>query len=652
MEGSVIEHGSRTRLARRIVRALAWFLVLVGPAGSVGAQSFPPPSGAPSHPSSPSPAQPSQQPAPPPGQPHQPAPPPAPPSPPPAPPPAPSLPGPFVPPPGAPPQVLPPQKVVEVVVRGNDHIPTDRVLAVVSTKVNDPLNEDKLRNDVQAILGLGFFADALVRVEPVPEGARVVFLVVENPVITAVELKGNTVVSSDDIVRTLGVPLGEVLNTVTMRSGARAVEKLYQDRGYVLAHVSDLSVNDQGVLTLTMSEGRIEAVKIEGLHKTKDYVVRRELMFKPGDVFNANDVNASLKRLFQLQYFSDVKAQPGPGTEPDTVDVTIQVTEQRTAALSLGVGYATVTGIQGLIGVRDSDFGGNGQTISAQYNSTAFYGNNFVLAFHEPYFEGSRTAFDIQGFNQTTIPTDYSLGFSNQFQYNMYQQGGSFSFTQPLDSIYSLTYGAKTVTTTFGLPSIGTPPPAGFVFTPGTVNALLLGGARDTRNDPVSPTAGDRIELTTELAFQVLGGDFGLQKYDLDFSHFIPAGGETTFATHLHLGWGSEALPIQEQYYLGGQNTLRGYAFGRFRGDEMVLATEEYRFPLSNIGLFQHFTGVQTILFVDAGDTEPFGSGLSFNFKMDYGLGIGVKTGIGQFRIDYGVSPEGSQLWISTGALF
>jgi outer membrane protein assembly factor BamA len=84
----------------------------------------------------------------------------------------------------------------------------------------------------------------------------------------------------------------------------------------------------------------------------------------------------------------------------------------------------------------------------------------------------------------------------------------------------------------------------------------------------------------------------------------------------------------------------------------MVVVTGEYRFPLSNIGLFQHFTGITAVLFADAGDTEPFGSGLSFNLKTDYGIGMAVKTPIGQFRLDYGISPEGSQLWISTGALF
>ncbi len=621
MEGRVLVHTSRMHMVRAVLGGLVCGFLLIGSAAGLGAQPPTPPSGQPSQP--PSPPSPEQ---------------------------------PFVPTPGVPPQTLPPQKVAEVTTRGNEHIPTDRILEVVSTKVNDPLNEEKLRNDVQAILSLGDFADVLVRVEPVPEGVRVVFLVVENPVVTGMEIKGNTVVPTPEITEALGVSTGQVLNTVTMRNGARAVEKLYQDHGYVLARVADVSVDANGVLAVTVAEGKIEAINIEGLQKTKDYVVRRELSFKPGDVFNSNAVNASLRRLFQLQYFSDVRAQPGTGTQPDTVDVTLFVTEQRTAVVSLGGGFSTVTGIQGLIAVRETDLGGNGQVVGAQYNSTALNGNNFAFSFHEPFFLGSRTAFDAQGFNQTTIPTDFcfpscSAGLSSAFQYNMLQSGGSATFTQPLDAVHSLSYGGKSVSTAFGAPTFGTPPPLGFAFTPGTVNAVLLGAVQDTRNDPTFPTDGDRIELTTELALQTLGGSFTFQKYELDYTRAFPSGPNAAIVGHAHVGAGSGAFPIQEQFYLGSQTSLRGYVQGRFRGDEMVLMTGEYRFPLSSLPFLSSFTGITAILFVDAGDAEPFGS-TSFTLKSDYGLGLAVKTAIGLFRIDYGISNEGSQLWISTGGFF
>jgi outer membrane protein insertion porin family len=606
----------------------------------------------PQSPSTPAPTPPAQTPSQPPAQPAPGAPPAQAPIQPPSPPQPPTLtpPSPFVPQPGTPPPGLPPQKVAEVVVRGNEKIPTDQILAVISTKVPDPLNEEKLRNDVQAILNLGVFQDAVVRLEPVPDGVRVVFVVVENPVIEKIEVKGNTVIPTDDVLKALGVQTGVTLNTGTMRAGVRAVEKLFQDKGYVLAHVADVNVSPEGVLTLQISEGRIEAIKIEGLEKTHDYVVRRELQFKPGDVFNVNAVNASLKRLFGLQFFSDVKASPEPGPTPDTVNVVVSVTEQRTAAVSFGVGYSNQTGIEGFVGLRDTNFGGNGQAVSLQYSQTALYGQSFGLSFHEPYFLRSRTALDLQLFDTTTIPTDYTFGTQNTFNYNLVQIGGFVSFTTPLNAINTVNYGFKAVNSTFGNPSVGTNPPAGFVFTPGQVNALILGVIQDTRNDILNPTSGERLSLAGSFAFQVLGGTFQFQKYELDFQHFLPLSADSTILGHAHLGYSGTALPIQEQFYLGGQQSLRGYNTGRFRGDELALLQVEYRFALSSLPLLQSFQGITAILFVDAGDTQPAG-GTAWNIKPDVGVGIQVKTPVGPFRLDYGISAEGSQFWISSGAL-
>jgi len=608
------------------------------PSAPLTAQQNPTPIPPATQPGQPQPAQPPQ-PTPPPTQPAQPG------------QQVPPAPSPFQPIPGAPPQTLPPQKVLDVVVRGNDHVPTEKVLSVVSTQPGDPLNEDRLRSDVQAILGLGLFADAVLRLEPAPNGVTVVFIVAENPVVTDVRIMGNSVISTDDILKALAVPTGQVLNTVAMRQGAQEVERLYQGKGYALARVSDISVNEQGVLSVAITEGRIEAIKIEGLHKTKDYVVRRELTFKPGDVFNVNAVNASLKALFASRYFSDVKADPGPGTQPDTVDVTITVTEQRTATLSFGAGYSTTTGLAGLLGVQDIDFGGNGQTVSASYNTTVLNGNNFTLTFHEPYFQGTRTVLDFQAFNQTTIPTDYSLGLCCSFQYTMYQTGGQFTFTAPIHTAPNqfFTYGLKSVNTQFGpsLLSNSSPIPSGFVFTPGTVNAVLLAALQDTRDDPLYPTRGQEIAINTESA---VGGDFSFEKYELDLVQYWPTGNATVVG-HVHLGTGSGTLPIQEQFYLGGPTSLRGYPSGRFRGDDMAIATGEYRFPLNVLPLLKSVGGITGIVFADAGDTEPFGTPPT-NLKVDYGFGIAAKTPIGLFTVEYGVGSEGGQLWISTGTTF
>ena len=146
-----------------------------------------------------------------------------------------------------------------------------------------------------------------------------------------------------------------------------------------------------------------------GLHKTKEYVVRRELTFKPGDVFNVNAVNASFKKLYALKYFSDVKADPGPGTQPDTVDVTITVTEQKTSTLSFGAGYSTVNGIEGLVGVTDSDFGGNGQTVGVEYDTTSLNGSDFNVHVPRAVLDGQHDRVRFPGVQPDDDPDGLSV---------------------------------------------------------------------------------------------------------------------------------------------------------------------------------------------------------------------------------------------------
>ena len=214
-------------------------------------------------------------------------------------------------------------------------------MAVVTIKVGDVISPDRLRRDAEAVAALGWFADVSVRLEVEPSGLRVVFLVVENPVITEVLVEGNTVIATPEILRALNIPTGQVLNTRQTREGVRAVEQLYENRGYVLARVIDINLEPagDGRLRAHIAEGRIEDVVFKGLTKTRPPVARRYVQMKRNDIFNVQQLNADLQRLFETGLFETVQARPLPGSTPDTIIIEIEVKEARTATIGVGVGY-------------------------------------------------------------------------------------------------------------------------------------------------------------------------------------------------------------------------------------------------------------------------------------------------------------------------
>jgi len=72
------------------------------------------------------------------------------------------------------------------------------------------------------------------------------------------------------------------------------------------------------VLQFTIFEPKIGEIRIESDKKTlttRDYVIRRELLFKVGDVYNEQAIKDSLQALERLSIFQEVTAVPEPGTE-------------------------------------------------------------------------------------------------------------------------------------------------------------------------------------------------------------------------------------------------------------------------------------------------------------------------------------------------
>ncbi|MBC7189167.1 BamA/TamA family outer membrane protein, partial [Candidatus Aerophobetes bacterium] len=103
-----------------------------------------------------------------------------------------------------------------------------------------------------------------------------------------------------------------------------------------------------------------------------------------------------------------------------------------------------------------------------------------------------------------------------------------------------------------------------------------------------------------------------------------------TLAIRMRKKWG-ENLPAEEEFYVGGQETLRGYEVNSFRGSEALLGTVEMRFPFAD-NLLGYF-------FVDFGIIK---TSTKSEEKTGYGFGVKITTPIGPLRLDYGIGKEGS----------
>lgn len=565
-------------------------------------------------------------------------------------------------------------RVREIEIRGNKNIPTEQILAAVkNTKISEPAEEEKLRVDLRAILDLGWFADAQVRLENVEDGVRVVFFVTENPVVAEIIIEGNTALPADEIQRALGVPIGEVLNLTRMREGARAVQKLYEDRGFVLARVQDIGLvptegqEDRGRLRVRIVEGTIEAVRFEGLRRTREQTVRRHLRIRPGTVFNINDLNRDLQRLFDLGLFESVRARPEPGSSADTAVIVIEVTEARTAQITGGIGYSTRDGLLGFVEFRDRNWRGFGQTFSVRTDRSvqllASPRFNYEVTFTDPFFDGQRTSLDLSLYSRTSEEKEFNTAGTAISRFDFRRAGSFMALTRPLDNI---TVGGvrlkseRTEITVLPLSTSGPPcapppdplcpPPSSGVLTPGRVVSLQLNGTRDSRNDRLRPVRGDRALASAEFGVRMLGSDFSFGKYTVEYQRYFPLGPNSTILTRLLAGVATGALPAQEQFVLGGASTVRSLPGGFSRGNSLYVVNVEYQFPLGSI--VRRLGDTRGILFVDAGRCGSVCTPADTSVKVGYGVGVALQTPLGPVRIDLAFGPHGTQTWLSLGTPF
>jgi outer membrane protein insertion porin family len=133
----------------------------------------------------------------------------------------------------APAQPLAPIPTVkDIAVEGNRRIQGPAVLNRVQTKIGDPLAPAALRDDVRSIFALGFFDDVEIRTEEFEGGVRVIFVVVERPLLREVSFEGNAELNTEELREKAAIRVGVLYNPVEVQKAEEAIRQKYEDEGF------------------------------------------------------------------------------------------------------------------------------------------------------------------------------------------------------------------------------------------------------------------------------------------------------------------------------------------------------------------------------------------------------------------------------------
>src|SRR4030042_6276623 len=138
-----------------------------------------------------------------------------------------------------------------------------------------------------------------------------------------------------------------------------SIAEIYSENGYAIITVSpDLIPDETNKLVkifLKIDEGdryKMGRIEISGNTKTRDKVIRREVRFDEGEVFNSAKIKRSYERINNLNFFETVELIPKPRPEEKVGDVDIKVKERPTGFFSVGGGLRLVEKFIAMVDIR------------------------------------------------------------------------------------------------------------------------------------------------------------------------------------------------------------------------------------------------------------------------------------------------------------
>lgn len=457
---------------------------------------------------------------------------------------------------------------------------------------------------------------------------------------------------------------GDIYSQEAVQKAIDALTNAAGTQGYAFAEVHPRIKRNEKARTIDLgfeiAQGPrvyIEKINIAGNSRTLDKVIRRQFRLQEGDAFNRVLIDRSRTRIRSLGFFKEVDVKNVPGSQPDRTNLTVNVTEQSTGALQVGLGYSSTTSLLGEISYTEQNLFGRGQNLRVSLQAS-YITKSAQLSFTEPFFLDRELAagFDLYqvqtNFEQATYQSDVTAAVLRLgFPISEYSVVG-LSYTYKIEEVR---------------PFAGAP--LDVQLAAGSANGSILGFSYSYNNldDVRRPTSG--MTFSFAQSFAGFGGSLkyissvtsaATYKSLFDGSVVAMLQGNAGYIT----GYDGSFVPFNERFFRGG-DSFRGFSLagvgardlvapsntGALGGTTYAIGTVEARLP----GLLPESYGIGLALFSDFGTLgrldnvltrtctgaqySGIGSCVKDNlaFRATAGVSINWKSPVGPVQINLGL---------------
>ena len=219
--------------------------------------------------------------------------------------------------------------VKKISFEGAKNTPEDFFEIHLQTRVGEEISPDRLSKDIKDLYkNTGFFSDfgdageSPIRVEVQPAeggGLEVIYKLIESPKIESVKIIGNEKLKTGKIQDAITLKPSEIYSDQRRWESARAILKVYKEKGYHLASIKTDTNVDQDTntieVTFEISEGeriKIQEINFVGNRNISTKTLSKKIKTRVGKYFDENLLDEDmilLRHYYQDQGFAQIEVE-------------------------------------------------------------------------------------------------------------------------------------------------------------------------------------------------------------------------------------------------------------------------------------------------------------------------------------------------------
>ncbi len=436
--------------------------------------------------------------------------------------------------------------------------------------------------DLNKLFENGNFRDLALKSEFINDTT---YLTVEyelNPEIKRYKITGAGNPNKADVSDIISGLLYKPYNADSLLNSLLKVLRYYRKNGFPLAEITNVNFSlKDSLLTVSINEGIINSIIIEGNDKSNPTIITRELNISEGDVLTIERADKGFTNLKSTNLFEEIYLELERANGENILKVHLK--EKISAVLRLGIGADNEYQTQVSIDIRDENLFGSGTELGAIFTG-GLKSRSYILEQKSNRIFNSYLTYKARAFYSLKDITGYANIFSEDNgsfrreetgSYRYISYGMSFGLGAQVRKIGNLIFEGK-----YFIDKIENIENFKNLESKISVTSFAIKLNIDSQDSFPYPKSGFLVNTAYETAQASLGGRISFTKFEFSYESYFTFGTSHTIKPRLLFGFADETLPLSQQFSFGGQSSFFGFRENEIRGRQIFITSAEYRYKL------------------------------------------------------------------------